>query len=179
MGWLLADCGKNVTTTILLVYQQLPQQPGRSLKTRHDAIQFCETGSLGPFPCAQRGPWAPSPFLRAEETCVCGRLLRQAGPVFAQVTPHRDHVMSFWFRPPLPGDGSPLTHSPRREVVSGSVSRRVSTPRLLGVLLWQLGTVSLGCQPGFTDHHVSRLLRLLSQAGVFASPPLSGTVALF
>ena len=47
--------------------------------------------------------------------------------------------MSFSFHPPLPRDGLPLTHSPRREVVSGSVTRRVPTPRLLGVLLWQLG----------------------------------------
>ena len=47
--------------------------------------------------------------------------------------------MSFSFHLPLPGDGLPLTHSPRRVVVSGSVTRRVPTPRLLGVLLWQLG----------------------------------------
>ena len=47
--------------------------------------------------------------------------------------------MSFSFRPPLPGDGLPLTQSPPKEVVSGSVTRRVPTPRLLGVLLRQLG----------------------------------------
>ena len=115
-------------------------------------------GSLGPFP-----------FIAGN----LQRLLRQAGPVFAQVTPHRDHVISFSFRPPLPGDGLPLTHSPRREVVSGSVTRMVPTPRLLGVLLWQLGNClfglpargSEGAPKDFTDHHVSRLLRLLSQAG--------------
>ena len=56
--------------------------------------------------------------------------------------------MSFSFCPPLPSDGLPLTHSPRREVVSGSVTRRVPTPRLLGVLLWQFGNGLLGCQPG-------------------------------
>ena len=58
-------------------------------------------------------------------------------------------------------------------VVSGSVTRRVPTPRLLGVLLWQLGNGlfglkargSEGAPEDFMDHHVSHLLRLLSQAG--------------
>ena len=52
-------------------------------------------------------------------------------------------------------------------------SRRVTTSRLLGVLLWQLGKGlfglaalgSEGAPQDFTDHHVSRLLRLSSQAG--------------
>ena len=56
--------------------------------------------------------------------------------------------MSFSFRPPLPGDGLPLTHSPRREAVSGSVTRRVPTPRLLGVLLWQLRNGLFGLPAG-------------------------------
>ena len=81
--------------------------------------------------------------------------------------------MSFSFHPPLLADRLPLTHSPRREVVSGSVTRREPNPRLLGVLLWQFGNglfglPARGCEGApsdFTDHHVSRLLRLLSQAG--------------
>ena len=52
--------------------------------------------------------------------------------------------MSVSFRPPLPGNGLPLTHSPLREVVSGSVTRRVPIPRLLGVLKWQLGRSLFG-----------------------------------
>ena len=52
----LPAVGRTVTTTILLVYQQLPQQPCSSLKKRPDAIQFLRSG----------GPWVPFPFLRAE-----------------------------------------------------------------------------------------------------------------
>ena len=36
------------------------------------------------------------------------------------------------FVPPLPGGRRPLTHSPRRKVVSGPATRRVPTPPLLG-----------------------------------------------
>ena len=76
--------------------------------------------------------------------------------------------MSFSCRPPLPGDGLPLTQSPRREVVSGSVTRRVPTPRPLGVLLRQLGNGlfglpaqgSEGAPSDFTEHHVPHLSRL-------------------
>ena len=81
--------------------------------------------------------------------------------------------MSFAFCPPLLDDRLPLTHSLRREVDSGSVTRRVPTPRLLGVLLWQSGNGlfglpardSEGAPQDFMDHHVSHVSRLLSQAG--------------
>ena len=68
----------------------------------------------------------------------------------------------------------PLTQSPRREVVSSSVTRRVPTPRLLGVLLWQLGNGPLWvASPGVVREPLKtsriitcpHLLRLLSQAG--------------
>ena len=134
-GLMFADCGKkrdnDDPARVPAVAATTLQEPDEKAPRRHS--EFAQRGPWVAFPCAQRGPWAPSPFLRA-----------QAGPVFGQVTPHRDNVMSFSFRPPLPGDGLPLTHSPRREVVSGSVTRRVPTLRLLGVLLWQLGNGLFG-----------------------------------
>ena len=143
----LPSVGRTVTTTILLVYQQLPQQPCRSLKGATTPTQFLRSGVLGSPSLVRSGVLGSPPSL--DFASFLSRLLRQAGPVCGQVAPHRDHVMSFSFCcPPLPGDGLPLTHSPRRELVSGSVIRRVPTPRLLGVLLWQSGLVSLGCQPG-------------------------------
>ena len=45
----------------------------------------------------------------------------------------RSRVAALWYGPPLPGGRRPLTHSPRREVVSGPATPRVPTPRLLGV----------------------------------------------
>ena len=60
--------GRTVTTTILLVCQQLPQQLCRSLKKaprRHSV--FAKRGPWVPFPCAQRGPWDPFSYLRAEK----------------------------------------------------------------------------------------------------------------
>ena len=45
-----------VTTTILHVYQQLPQQPCRSLKMRHDAIQCLRSGVLGTPSLVRGGP---------------------------------------------------------------------------------------------------------------------------
>ena len=41
-------------------------------------------------------------------------------------------VAGLWYDPPLSGGRRPLTHSPRREVVSGPATQRVPTPRLLG-----------------------------------------------
>ena len=51
----LPTVGRTVTTTILLVYQQLPQQPCRSLKRRHDAFQCLRSGVLG-TPSLVRSP---------------------------------------------------------------------------------------------------------------------------
>ena len=137
----LPSGGRTVTTTILLVCQQLPQQTCREPeKGATTPFSVCEEGSLGPLPLYAVGSLAPCPFSRAEKwtgsltTSEAGRA-RFSG----QVAPHRDNVMSFSFHPPVPGDGFPLTHSPRREVVSGSVTRKVPTPRLLGVLLRQIG----------------------------------------
>ena len=134
--------GRAANTTILTVYCgcRINFVEGYGL---HDAIECLSRGVLGSpsFSHEQNkmGSLGPLSFVEG----VLSRLLRQAGPVFAQVTPHRDHFVSFSFSPPLPGDGLPLTHSPRMEVVSGSVTRRVP-PRLLGVLLWQFGNGLFG-----------------------------------
>ena len=71
--------------------------------------------------------------------------------------------------PPLPGDGIPLTHSPRREVASGAVTRRVPTPRLLGVstvALFQQSTL-LSCGANLSQLPLSsdRSFGLLSCRG--------------
>ena len=90
------------------------------------------------------------------------RLLRQAVPVFAQVTPHRDHVMSFSFRPPFRGDGLQLTQSPKGGPLHGFWASGCGSQR----------TVSLGCQPGEVREplETSRIITCLisydlSQAG--------------
>ena len=75
--------------------------------------------------------------------------------------------------PPLPGDRRPLTHSPRREVVSGSVTRRVPTPRLLGVLLWQLGRCLFGMPAQGPSRALSRMVGS-RVAALWFGPPLHG-----
>ena len=66
-----------------------------------------------------------------------------------------------WYCPPLSGGRRPLTHSPRKEVVSGPAhtegAHTTASGRLAGVALFEqsallscgsLDAVSLGCQPG-------------------------------
>ena len=78
------------------------------------------------------------------------------------------HLVGSWvaalpFVPPLPGDRIRLTHSARREVASGPATRRVPTPRHLGVeKKWR-------CLRSRT----LRLLRLLSQRGTATATTLS------
>ena len=86
---------------------QVPMAPRRQ---GHWALFPCALGSLGPLPSLDKTRWAlwvPSPF-----PSTCPLTTFEAGPVFGQVPPHRDHVISFSFRPPIPIDGVPLTHSP-------------------------------------------------------------------
>ena len=118
--------------------KQLPRQPA--------AVSGAATPrSLGPLPLARWGLWAPSPFVRcrhrAGSSISCYfvsavRALSLASPgVLSQPLLSLGRFLGRRppFVPPLPGDGISLTHSPRREVASGPVTRVVPTSRLLGV----------------------------------------------
>ena len=72
------------------------------------------------------------------------RSLRDASPGSESSPPGRLSGRRPFLVPPLSGGRRPLTHSPRREVVSGPATQRVPTPRLLGDMLWQLGRSLFG-----------------------------------
>ena len=103
---------------------------------RPPRASIARSPELGSFPVDPSSSYFHKGFLGSPSSEFLHRLVHDK-----TLTPCMSlhHVMSFSFRRQLPGNNVPLTHSPRREVVSGSVT---------GVLLWQLGLVSLGCQPG-------------------------------
>ena len=103
----LPSVGRTVTTTVLLVYKQLPQQPGRSLKRRHDAIQCLRSGVLGSPSLVRCGVLGPSlPFYEQRQrtgsltTSEAGR----AGFWSGGAAPRSLDVLCV-LHPPLPGDG--------------------------------------------------------------------------
>ena len=82
-------------------------------------------------------------------------------------------VAALFLIPPLPGDKRKLTQCPRREVVSGPVTRGVPTSRLLGDMLWQLGRSLFGMPAWGPSRPLSRL------AGSWVAAPLFAEVTLF
>ena len=78
-------------------------------------------------------------------------------------------VAVHWYGPPLSGGRRPLTHSPRREVVSGPATPRVPTPRLLGDSLeWRC----LSSRPCLRAA-VRTLSLWVSSLGDLSQPPLA------
>ena len=87
-----------------------------------------------PLALVQHPRWFESTF--SSEVAVGKRSLWDASP--GVVSQPLCHLVGFRvaapsFVPPLPGGRRPLTHSPRREVVSRPAQLVVPTPRLLGV----------------------------------------------
>ena len=68
-------------------------------------------------------------------------------------------VAALWYGPPLHGGKRPLTHSPRREVVSGPATLRVPTPRFLGSSLVAVGSRSLSVASSGSESSPSTLDR--------------------
>ena len=114
-------------------------------------------GFSGPFPSHSGVFGPPAPFRSLQSTLVREysvwwqfrpRSLWDASPGVMSQPPVV--TWSVFGSPPLrtfhhcPVAGRPLTHSPRREVVSGPVQLGGPTPRLLGDLLWQLGLCLFG-----------------------------------
>ena len=92
-------------------------------------------------------------------------------------------VAALWYDPPWSGGRRPLTHSPRREVVSGPATPRVPTPRLLGVSKEWLASPGVLRQPPLsTDRSLARhpsghsLTAWYSQQHLFTASCTSRTV---
>ena len=114
-------------------HQQLPRQPA-------EASGAATPGFLGALPFVRRVFGADSFLLhRCHPHCFeSSSFLWQLGRFLFGLPARLRHLVGFWVAalqlvPPLPGDRMPLTHSPRREVVSGPATRGVPTRRLLGV----------------------------------------------
>ena len=119
--------------------------PYRSSSCRNNLQQAVAPRLQGPwFPSPSRTGLLGAPPLRAIPTLVREYLLDTSGSwaSFSSRCQPRVRVVPFvewpvlgslWYGLPLSGGRRPLTHSPRRKVVSGPATPRVPTPRLLGV----------------------------------------------
>ena len=147
----LPSVGRNMTTTILLVFKQLPQQPCRRLKAPRRHSVFAQWGLWVTFPLCATGSLGPLSLLRAVQwtgslTTSGGR----PGRVFGLVD--RDHVMFFACRPPFPSDGLPLDPQSPKGGSQRFRHTKGAHPTASGRLAVAVREQSLlGCQPGCSE----------------------------
>ena len=150
-----------------------PSLPERREKPEYDGVEShtssCRNNLQKPVAPRSRGSFVPSPSCTGVFGCpsvFCTDATHAVSRVLLYCSSWAALAPCIPFVPPPPGGRRPLTHSPRKEVVSGPTTRGVPTPRLLGSSLeWQLGRVLFGLPARGPSRPLHRMVGTLSQRG--------------